>query len=575
MREKIKKWYLSHSISYKIIVPVCLLVLLFEIAIGMIFYNIISIQYYESLEQSNEQTAEQMSSNLENQLINIIEDAIVMRGEVVFQLIEDKIPTAKIDYATKNTQYTNIMKTIYDNSDNFLFIESILIIGENDVYYYAQNNTYQLINNNIFDEIDSLEIKESCHWTDIITNEYYFANSDTEIISIIVPCRINFKTEAFCVVNIGVSYLEQYLSSMNINEGAIIIEIGEEIITSSQVEFSENIEDIYLLSNATLSINNWEIISALPMVSQNQALESILCFLVICFVTTGLLMLIMIYAIIHYATRPIINITRKIKEERKAMIFPDYDMIKEASGERDEIGFLTDTYNEMLHEIEEYIKVLQKEQEYKHIMEIKLLQIQIEPHFLYNTLEGVRFLIEMNDDRSREMLIALENFYRLSLTGIREKGTIAEEIEQSMYYLNILKLRFASKYDYSIDVDSDIEECKIPKFILQPLLENAINHGIKNTRRMGLIKIRGFKHENKIVITVWDNGIGFDVKKLKKIQDELANKSKFMATEHIGITNVHQRIHLAYGEPYGLTLESVEGEYTQVTISLPYYGKEK
>jgi two-component system sensor histidine kinase YesM len=202
---------------------------------------------------------------------------------------------------------------------------------------------------------------------------------------------------------------------------------------------------------------------------------------------------------------------------------------------------------------------------------MKALQAQITPHFLYNTFDTIIWLAQ--SERIEEVIAitrAFSNFFRISLSKGHEWISVEQEIEHIKSYLTIQKIRYSNILDYSISVDDDIKATPILKFILQPLVENAIYHGIKNKRGRGVLKVCAKKKNNKLHFSVSDNGIGIPREKIKSICAELSSPAD---TENLssvyGLFNVQKRLELYYNEVIKLHIESEYGKGTMLSFSVP------
>jgi len=238
----------------------------------------------------------------------------------------------------------------------------------------------------------------------------------------------------------------------------------------------------------------------------------------------------------------------------------------------DEITELGMSFNIMIGKIKDLLDSKVKEQEYLKKAELRALQAQINPHFLYNTLDTIIWMAEAKQtDRVIEIVSALSSFFRISLSKGRDWITIGEEIERTRNYLTIQKMRYRDILDYRIEVDDRTSNHTILKLILQPLVENALYHGIKNKRAGGVITVRAFeKNESEIILEVEDNGIGFTPEKLVLVQAELEDASGDIRLEAgFGIDNVNKRIRLYYGKQYGLSIRSEHYQGTCVTLLIP------
>lgn len=243
----------------------------------------------------------------------------------------------------------------------------------------------------------------------------------------------------------------------------------------------------------------------------------------------------------------------------------------EVKGE-DEVKRLTRAFNLMIVRIKQLMNQIITEQEEKRRSQFKALQAQINPHFLYNTLDSI---IWMNENQNHEgvtkMVDALAKFFRISISKGNEIIDVKDEVEHARSYLVIQKIRYKNKFEYSINVQEEAYEHKTLKLILQPIIENAIYHGINKIHEKGKININVEVKDGQLLLQVEDNGFGIEQEQLKKILDsEPANKR----TSGVGLKNVHERIQLTYGADYGVEIKSRIEVGTIVTIRIPVTQKE-
>jgi two-component system sensor histidine kinase YesM len=232
-----------------------------------------------------------------------------------------------------------------------------------------------------------------------------------------------------------------------------------------------------------------------------------------------------------------------------------------------EIGRLARAFNMMVGRIKELMSQVVRDQELKRRSEINALQAQINPHFLYNTLDSIIWMAESK--KSQEVVLmtsALAKLFRASISKGEELVTIETELEHITNYLKIQKMRYKNKLDYRIETDESVSQYKTIKLILQPIVENAIYHGIKMKRGPGLITIYSEETAADVLLIVEDNGNGMDEEKLAKL---LTQQYEGEAGKGVGVGNVHGRLKLYFGAQYGLSYTSKPGEGTTVTIRLP------
>lgn len=240
-----------------------------------------------------------------------------------------------------------------------------------------------------------------------------------------------------------------------------------------------------------------------------------------------------------------------------------------------EINMLSDSLNTMIDKINELLRQVTEEQVRLRKAEFELLQSQINPHFLYNTLDAIIWLAESGEEKKVvDMVGSLSEFFRTSLNRGEDMVTIKKELQHVRSYLEIQQMRYQDILRYEIQVPEELYRYLIPKITIQPLVENALYHGIKNKRGFGQIVISGKIETDHFVIQVKDNGIGITEERLTQVNDGIRDKV-LTGNDIYGLYNVNERIRLNFGEKYGLSLESTYGEGTVASLSLPYMEGEK
>ena len=252
------------------------------------------------------------------------------------------------------------------------------------------------------------------------------------------------------------------------------------------------------------------------------------------------------------------------EEEKEIALFSKKD-----TESTEEILQMIDSYNAMAKRIndniiKDYIYKLNQKQ-----AELKMLQFQINPHFLYNALNTISSIAQLQDvEYIPEIASGLSDMFRYNIDG-REIVTLREEITQTENYMGIQKIRFPERFLVEICVDEDLMDCKVLKFILQPIVENSYKYGFAEKRKKNVLCIRGYREkEDDIIIIIEDNGAGIEAEKLGKINEALAGDKGFEASAGIGLRNVNARIKNYYGEDCGIWLESDCGKFTRVYLKI-------
>jgi two-component system sensor histidine kinase YesM len=239
--------------------------------------------------------------------------------------------------------------------------------------------------------------------------------------------------------------------------------------------------------------------------------------------------------------------------------------------ETDDVGRLGRSYNAMISEIRNLIGLVYKEQHDKREAELHVLQEQIKPHFLYNTLETIRYMARRRGAADVEdMVVALTRLFRIGLSRGAETIALSDEIEHAGSYLFIQSTRYAGKFDYAIDVQDEILGRRVLRLIIQPLVENAIYHGIKEKRDRGFIRIAAKESGDILVLSVEDDGAGMNEERQAALRARLSGKRPSPGpTEGFGVYNVNERLRLSFGPAFGIRFESAEGRGTKFEIIHP------
>ncbi|MDF2877925.1 MAG: sensor histidine kinase [Clostridia bacterium] len=232
----------------------------------------------------------------------------------------------------------------------------------------------------------------------------------------------------------------------------------------------------------------------------------------------------------------------------------------------DEFEIIGESYNMMLASIKNLIITNEERARQTVLSEIKQLESQFNPHFLFNTLEHIKYMAKMDPEAAGKMIINLSEILRYSINNNISDVTISEDIEYTKNYLQIQKYRFSDRFTYTINIEKGTQDCIIPKLIIQPIIENAIKYGFEN-RDCLAIRIKVCFVEKRLIIVIFDDGIGMEegvLSHIKNLLNDSTNKSS-----HIGLYNVHRRIKLMYGNDYGIDIISERFEGTVVKIILP------
>jgi two-component system sensor histidine kinase YesM len=327
--------------------------------------------------------------------------------------------------------------------------------------------------------------------------------------------------------------------------------------TSSDNQYMINNQK-YIITKTSIPMVNWSVIGLVPVDTLFKDSKKVTRIIFL----TGMIGILLSYIALAYSTKAIINPLTLLSKNMDTVAKGDLS-IRMPIVAYDEIGHLTDSFNTMLIKINNLMEQVYNEQKQKKEYELSALQSQINPHFLYNTLESITSLIQLNRNDDAILVVkALAKFYRTTISNGKTIITIKEELSNIKNYLIIQNIRYQHKLTYTIDIDDDILDNKIIKLSLQPIVENSIYHGIRPLKRLGHIHIIGKKYSKCIIISIIDNGKGIDSNKINILKKPKVNTTSF------GLWSVDQRIKLYFGSTYGVKIQNVS-QGTHIDIILP------
>lgn len=279
-----------------------------------------------------------------------------------------------------------------------------------------------------------------------------------------------------------------------------------------------------------------------------------------------LIAIILAFLLSGAITTPLHRLTNRLRKISEN----DFSFDPEIEKGSDEIAEMGVVVNEMSTSIAHLLKETEEMYTKRQNIEIALLQSQINPHFLYNTLDSIRWMATIQKNPGIvTMTRSLSNLLRNIAKGVGDKIPLSQEIELLEDYTEIQSIRYVETFEFKNRVPKELLNYKIVKFTLQPLVENAIFHGIEPTGRYGIVEVDAFLEEDDLLITVRDTGAGMTPEQLESILASKPTATNANSLSGIGVLNVDRRLKLQYGKRYGLSYESVLGEYTMVTVRIP------
>mgnify|MGYP003370045495 CR=1 FL=1 len=365
-------------------------------------------------------------------------------------------------------------------------------------------------------------------------------------------------------------WLESLLRNISTLEKRVD-DIVESVAAGGQ--YDENIEEldnnIYILTELIQDDIQYYIYYQTRSMEQinNNLNAQINKFIIVCSVIIGAVVLVVVVQtllIVSGILRPV----RELYVATEKVSRGDFQA-RASIRSNDEIAALAGAFNNMAGNMQALVDKVKEDERKMRKADLRLLQEQINPHFLYNTLDTIVWLIEAEEtDKAVNMVVTLSDFFRLVLSKGREFITIREEEQHISSYLEIQEVRYHDIMEYEVQIDKSLYEFEIPKLTLQPLVENALYHGIKYKRAKGYIHVHGERDGAVIRLTVQDNGVGMDEEELVELRKEISRPCQ-ETEKGFGLANVNERIRMYFGTEYGMKISSQKGKGTIVEVTIP------
>ncbi len=589
----LKGWFRNLSIRKKILMFFILLIVfsLFTLAYGA---NAISTsenikKTYKNVSDNSKLIMTRIDSVLSNaeSCANIL---LININKVTAQMgVPGNMPINELKLTSLLNNEITFGMLIFPEVESAIFVDSNKKIYRRIFYKNPEEERDAALKAGFFEQIDATNQKDV--WLPMQKRDYLSTNSDTPVLTLVKKTNNIDSGEqmGYIVVNIEENTLASIYKTNGVGERGtyLITDKNGRIISSPnkadlfkpignadlvrEIQANRNIFEIRRIDGKEnlVIINSftkldWKLVSLIPLSELTAENRKITLFIFI----VGLVCLI--FAIFgsmllsNIIAKPIVRLTKHMLKSKDGNA-DTYD----ALGRLDEIGFLASAFNTMIVRNKELLGRIGYEQKKKREYELALMQLQIKPHFLYNTLDVVCRLADMNRNAEvRKAAKALADFYRVALSKGREYICIRDEISNVENYLSIQKIRYANVFDFDISIAQDMLSCSIPKLTLQPLVENSIYHGLKTLGRRGRISIQGYREKGTVILSVSDDGIGMPAERLESLLAD--SGSQDASKQSFGLRNLNERIHIYYGSEFGITIRSEEMKGTKITITIPY-----
>lgn len=581
------KLLIGKSIQFKLSLYFLFIIFLLAISIGVLSNLIFSNTMEKEVTAHSMQMIQQVNNNLEiyiTKMVGLIDFTSNDAKIIEFLKVENMNAANRVDVET------DVRKILRSMKNTFPEILGILLVNENDVY--LSNEIYRLkrqplINEYWYQEAAINPTEVQLYSSPLGRNLASSLNYSTEdMISIVKAIKdpVTNKCIGVFVIDIKMDTIKRIIQNVKLGKTGFvyIVDLNNDIVFSPFNKIAYRIESEWLSGNEsnkiikTIKDNKYQIVfsqsdytrwKTVGVSSLNETLEDVIQlrrYSILIGLLTALLAIILSVFFTRSISRPIYKLRKLMKSVQNGNLEVTFE-----SQSNDEIGQLGKGFNNMISEIKKLINLVYIEQKSKREAELKILQSQIKPHFLYNTLDNIQWMaMKHGADDIIEVIGALTTFFRIGLSKGKEVITVRDEVEYITSYLFIQKVRYGKKLDYELNIDEHILNYKIIIIVLQPIIENAIYHGVKEKFDNGKIIITGKIKEDKLIFTITDDGPGIETEKLIELNKMLENKGKYEAKTGYGLYNVNERIRLSYGDDYGLKIYSTAGQGTTVEVCL-------
>lgn len=559
---------------------------LFITTLTVIPFIVLSIMFYSNTLKNIREEITLENSYMFDNSVNII-DRTLMEVDTLSSSLASNEST---QLYTINNVSTDSFKTISRLAKTlpiiYRYIDSIYIYSEPTDTVIMDNNSIPLSDLSDTDWINAYRAVTSPKGTIIPRSKN---NVYPQLITIIKPIYVADEKKGAIIMNINAQSIYNSMLYQQYKDGRLffLVNADNKIIISSELSYFNTYPDNIGLNTLTIesnpknsvyeindknyvvlsgdsTISDYKYISAYPL----ELYEHKLSTMKLQIIGILLLLMIIIFILAYVASvrsySPLNEIISFLDNSQ-----PPADSIEEE--DKNELMYIINSIQTHINDKTKMAEILEERMKLLRKSQYDMLQTQINPHFLYNTLETINWMaynMSNSENPVSKSLINLASFFRNTLTS-GYFVSIENEIKYTNEYVNILALRYGDLFDIEWDIDESILSYTIIKICLQPIIENAVYHGIKQKNDKGLIKIKGLCDDNNIILIVSDDGVGIEKDALDELNKTLSETSFTNEKSHIGLSNVNQRIKIIFGDSYGIHVESTVGVGTDVYVTIP------
>ena len=535
------------------------------------FYAMLTDTYYDSTAEYAAVMIRQSAGNFDNLIEEVERAAETLEHEIMLQQALRERPELS-SFDAYRIRMNRWMKVLHNYSTPRL--DAFYALGEYQML--SSNDTVSETNRFKNEDWYQLAIEtDGPVW--FASHEGSFVRrSDERKISMVTPVHDSLNDRLLGVILIDINETEfQQMAQIELDKSIqlqLLDENGNDVLgASDSAPMDDSTRNRLGLSRKNITYaqmlsNGWELCAEVPV--GMLAMEKAVSLLLLLGVLILMVILISVLVSIRVAmtvSSPVVDLQRAFSEVENG----NFDVRVSDKASSLEMSALNSSFNRMLQHLLELMDQIMLNQKRLRKAQLEALSAQINPHFLYNTLDTIAWNVRLGNNQSAlDALYALTQLFRISISKGHDVIPLEKEFEHAAMYLKLQAIRYSDLLDYRIHLPESCNGCLTVKLVLQPLIENAIYHGIKEVDRPGLIKVEGREEAGKIVMTVTDNGVGMDEELLLRL-NELLSQGVSVDREVFGILNVNLRIQMAYGAEYGIRYESEKGRYTRATVTIP------
>ncbi|EEG74005.1 sensor histidine kinase [[Clostridium] hylemonae] len=550
---------------------------------------------------SIQETMNQMGENIEGEIQKVLDvSAQVCLNEELCTVLQEEKPGTIEEYYSKDKTMRQILNESYAA---YFSVEDVFVCSYNGSVYGSDKNKLSLTADYDFTRTGWFaDMKQSGAGVSILSqydSSSYISTGEPQKLFSIVKKIYNYRSgkEIGClIVHMNSDILGNVLQSVNSNEyqQCLIIDNNKKIIYHPDSDYigtqyrEARVSELLTMENgymeslsekgylvfSTSAVTGWSVISVVDNKYIMDSINRLRLFLILTAVFCVVLSVYFASYISKTISDPVARLQRKMYQVGEG----DFD-IRAATGASDEIGQLTLSFDKMVERTKQLIENVYQSEIYQKEAELNALQAQINPHFLYNTLQTIDMMAEEEGaDEISDACQALSKIFRYSINRGQEFVHVQDEIVHIENYMLIQKLRFGGKLEVRYDIQNECRELYIVKLLIQPMVENAVVHGMENVLDKCYVTIRVYRKEDCLYAEVEDNGTGIAPGQLMELNEKLARSAEQKMVHEvdyvknhrsIGLENTNARIKLYFGQEYGITITSEEGTGTKVCIKLP------